>query len=707
MTDICPACAPMPEASQRDDAGLQISLPTIHCAACMSAVEKALTRVDGVISARVNLGLKRVRIVTAPGVGAERCIAAIHAAGFDALELDSDSLGNDADPTGRTLLLAIGVSGFAMMNVMLLSVSVWSGAGDATRDMFHWISALIALPAVAWAGRPFYSSAMSALRAGRLNMEVPISLALILAAGMSLYETIQGGRHAYFDAALSLTFFLLIGRYLDHRTRIAARSAARELAALEPARATRITDLGLETVPLGQIALGDVLHVPAGLRVPVDGIVTRGSTTIDRALVTGESVPVAAGVGDALVAGTVNLTGTLEMRVTAVGADTTLRRMAALVEVAEAARNRYSGLAERAARIYAPVVHVLALVAFLGWLVGTGDVRLSLNIAIAVLIITCPCALGLAVPAVSTAASGTLFRRGILLKSATALERLAEVDCVVFDKTGTLTDGIPRPQEGLSAEETAVLKALARASHHPVAQGILAGLPVDLPAADIAGLEELRGKGVQGWWNGKRVALGRGDWLGATGNPALRIGDRVQVLASGESLRRGVAETVQGLNAAGIRVLMMTGDSAAAARTVALQTGIAEWQADMTPEAKRDALEVLRAQGHKVLMVGDGLNDTPALAAAFVSMAPARAMDVARVVSDMVLLNPDMGVLPGAIARARKARKLIVENFYTAAVYNVVAVPLALAGFCTPLMAALAMSASSISVLLNALRVRT
>jgi len=705
MTAACPACAPMDDGPAAAG-GLQISLPTIHCAGCMATVENALSQVDGVISARVNLGLKRVRIETAPGVGAEPCLAAIRAAGFDALELNTGMLEGESDTTGRSLLIALGVSGFAMMNVMLLSVSVWSGATDATRDMFHLISAMIALPAVAYAGRPFYASALSALRVRRLNMDVPISLALVLAAGMSLYETFQGGRHAYFDAALSLTFFLLIGRYLDHRTRIAARSAARELAALEPSRADRITAGGIETVPLAQVAVGDILHIPAGMRVPVDGIVTRGITTLDRGLVTGESAPVAAGVGDDLVSGEVNLTGALEMRVTAVGEDTTLRRMAALVEVAETARNKYSGLADRAAAIYAPAVHLLALAALLGWWGYSGDFRLAMNIAIAVLIITCPCALGLAVPAVSTAASGRLFRQGILLKNATALERLAEVDMVVFDKTGTLTDGRAAGQPGLSDSELSVLKALALASHHPVARGLLAGLPPEVVPAPLVAVEEISGNGVQATWNGVPVALGRGAWLGAIGNPVLKIGAATFPLATGEQMRLGVAEAVRGLKAAGIETMLLTGDTAAAAQRIAARSGISAVQADMRPEDKVAVLDRLRNDGRRVLMVGDGLNDTPALASAFVSMAPASAMDVARVVSDMVLLNPDVAVLPDAILLARRARKRIVENFAMSAVYNVVAVPLALLGFCTPLMAAIAMSASSISVLLNALRVR-
>ena len=340
--------------------------------------------------------------------------------------------------------MRLGVAGFAMMNVMLLSVAVWSGATDATRDLFHWISAGIAIPTVGFSSQVFFKSAWSALRVRRLNMDVPISLAILLALGMSIYETMHSGAHAYFDAALSLTFFLLAGRYLDYRTRAVARSAAEELAALEVPRALRVVDgQADEQVPVSELEPGHIVRVVPGSRVPVDGIVTGGESELDRSLLTGESLPVAASPDSIVSAGEVNLTGPLTVRVTAAGRDSSLHRMADLVAIAETARNRYTSLADKAAAVYAPVVHLLSFAAFLFWFWYSGDWRMSMNIAVATLIITCPCALGLAVPAVTTAASGRLFKQGMLLKSATAMERLAEVDHVVFDKTGTLTEGKP------------------------------------------------------------------------------------------------------------------------------------------------------------------------------------------------------------------------------------------------------------------------
>ncbi|MCL4105214.1 UNVERIFIED_CONTAM: hypothetical protein GTU68_055345 [Idotea baltica] len=604
--------------------------------------------------------------------------------------------------------MRLAVAGFAMMNVMLLSVAVWSGASDATRDMFHWISALIAVPVIGYSGQPFYRNAWRALSAGKLNMDVPISLAIILAGGMSVYETTQSGHHAYFDAALSLTFFLLIGRYLEHRTRAAARSAARELAALEVQNATLLDAKGPHEVRVDSLEIGDVILVPAGHRIAVDGVIKKGQTTLDRSFLTGESLPIPAGFSDVVTAGEINVAGPLEVQVTAVGEDTTLRKMAALVEIAEIARNRFSGLADRAAQIYAPAVHLLAFVAFVVWVWITGDARLALNIAIAVLIITCPCALGLAVPAVNTAASGRLFRRGVLIKSDTALERLAEVDTVVFDKTGTLTEGVARFDLSEWAQvDLSVLKALSQASTHPVSRSITQLMPNTLCAAAIDDLKEVPGMGVQGIWNGVEVRLGRANWVGADQGPAFRMGDSpAKTILIEETLRPGVQDAVSGFRELGLTLHLMTGDKDTYAADVAKALGIENVQANLMPDEKLGSIEDMARKGARILMIGDGLNDTAALASAHVSMAPASAMDAPRAVADFVVLTTDFTLLPDVVATARHAKSRIIENFAMAVVYNFVAVPVALLGFATPLIAALAMSSSSISVLVNALRVR-
>jgi Cu2+-exporting ATPase len=668
-----------------------------------------LAKLPDVLDARVNLSLKRVTVQTRADADEDGLINALLGLGFEALPLDGDLLrvGED-DAAGRALLLRLAVAGFAMMNVMILSVAVWAGAADATRQLFHWISAIIALPAVAFAARPFFASALSVLRVGRVNMEVPISLAILLASGLSLYETIAGGEDAYFDAALSLTFFLLIGRYLDHRTRAAARSAAQELAALEVPSATCIRNGEPVRVKAAEIVAGDLVQVPAGGRVPVDGIIDTGRSQMDRSLLTGESLPVAAQVGSKVVSGEVNLSNPLVIRATAVGQDTTLRRMAEMVAVAESGRSHYTPLADRAAQLYAPLVHGLAALAFIGWFIATGDLRFSLNIAIAVLIITCPCALGLAVPAVTTAASGSLFRKGLLIKSASALERLSEVDTVVFDKTGTLTDGTPILEDlhNLSEKDRAAALALSLSSDHPVSRLLATALQgMQASASDLEGVHEVAGKGVEGIDGAELVRLGKS--RAAEGGTVFQRGDAPeQVLRIDETLRPGAQELVTRLQSQGMDVELLSGDTQFAATKLGARLGLELSSGGMLPADKIDRLAALQDQGKRVLMVGDGLNDMGAMAQAFVSISPASGVDATRATSDIVLLGRSLAPVLDALRVSRRARARIRENFGIAICYNAVAVPLAVLGFASPLMAALAMSSSSILVILNALRVR-
>lgn len=720
----CPACvaAPSAQALARmaggQDARLMLSIPTAHCAACISTVENALAALPGVRSARVNLTMKRVSVEAEPEITAAPLIAALTGVGYEAHELDAGLLSaTETDRQGRDLLMRLGVAFFSMMNVMLLSVAVWSGAEAATRDLFHWISGAIALPTVFFAGQPFFRSAWASLRVGRLGMDVPISLALILASSISVFETVKSGHHAYFDAAVMLSFFLLLGRYLDHRTRAVARSAAEELAALEVPRATVLREGAEVTVTISDIRPGELVRVRPGGRMPVDGVVVAGTSEVDRSLLTGESLPVWAGPETRVSAGEVNLTGPLTLRVTAAGKDSSLHRMADLVAVAEAARTRYTSLAERASRAYSPLVHLLSFSAFGYWMWATGgDIRHAVNISAAVLIITCPCALGLAVPAVVTAASGRLFRKGLLIKHGTALERLAEVDCVVFDKTGTLTLGAPELTNlGDHPRQAAeVAMALAEASSHPLAQALLQGAKVaGLHPAPVGDLREVPGYGVEGLWRGQRVRLGRAGWCGAGSDPGMTA----TWLCTGEEaaarpftftdrLRPGAAEAIAELRGQGKQIRLISGDTAGAVAALAGKLGITDYTAAALPAEKAALVAALTASGHRVLMVGDGLNDTAALAAAHVSISPASALDAARTASDIVLLGQDMAPIGDAARIARQSARRIKENFAISALYNVVAVPLALVGAATPLAAALAMSLSSISVTLNALRLK-
>ena len=545
-------------------------------------------------------------------------------------------------------------------------------------------------------------------------MDVPIVLAIVLALVTSLWETWLSGHHAYFDAALALTFFLLAGRYLDYRTRAIARSAAEELAALEVPRAYVLRDGAEVQLPVSELRIGDLVQVRPGGRMPVDGEITVGTSEIDRSLLTGETLPVLAVPGQGVSAGEVNLTGPLSIRATAVGKETSLHRMADLVAIAESGRSRYTSLADKAAQLYAPGVHILSALSFVGWFLYSWDVRVSLNIAAAVLIITCPCALGLAVPAVTTAASGRLFKRGLLIKHPTALERLAEVDTVVFDKTGTLTAGTPEvvSLDGWSAQDMALALALAQGSAHPLSVSLTAALQAQsVAAADVDDLKEVPGYGTEARWQGKRLRLGRAAWVGATaaGGTAAWLGVEgaaPKCVTFSDRLRAGAPEAVQALQAAGKEVILMSGDTTVAVQDLAQRLGINNWLAEALPADKSARISEMQARGQHVLMVGDGLNDTAALAGADVSISPASALDAARVASDIVLLGGDLSPIADALATGQSATRRIRENFRIATVYNLIAVPLAVAGLATPLVAALAMSLSSITVSLNALRLR-
>ncbi|ETX28700.1 heavy metal translocating P-type ATPase [Roseivivax isoporae] len=711
------ACACGGIAAQRPQTGatvlpdILIHLPTIHCATCIATAERTLGAEPGVLSARVNLSLKRALVTTDGTIGATELCTALERAGLPAHPLDTGRLATGPDAGARDLLLRIGVAGFAMMNVMLLSVAVWSGASDATRDLFHLISAAIAVPAIAYSARPFLAGAVRSLRAGRLGMDVPIALAILLATLMSAAEALSGaGGHAWFEAALSLTFFLLAGRYLDLSCRRAARSAAAELSALDVATATRIGAAGPEAVRSDALLPGDLIRVLPGQRLPADGEIVEGETDIDRAAMTGETLPVAAAPGDAVAAGETNLTGALVVRVTRAGQDTQLARLAALVATAETARSRHVSLADRAGGIYAPLVHVLSAAAFVAWWALSGDAWHALGIAIAVLIITCPCALGLAVPAVSVAASGRLFRRGLLVKSATALERLAEVDVVVFDKTGTLTTGTPAIADAPQGTDLRVALGLAEGSDHPAARALAAhARRAGESPAPVEHRREVPGQGVEGTWQGRRVRLGRASFTGGSddGTSALWLaidGQAPHRIRLAETLRDGASDAVAGLRAAGVRVMLLSGDGAGAVAEIAARLGIADARGGLLPADKVAALDSLAADGHRVLMVGDGLNDTAALAAAHASIAPHSGLDAARSAADIVLLGQDLSVVPEALALARLARRRMAQNLWLAAAYNVVAIPVALMGAATPLLAALAMSTSSITVSLNAVR---
>jgi len=687
----------------------------MHCAGCISALEHALGALPEVSSARVNLTHRRIRIEASAGTDAGRLARCIEETGYTPIQLDADSVRFvAANPQSQSLMTRLGVAGFGFANVMIYSVVVWSGAEGTTRELMHWLSAFVALPIIVYSSRPFFSNALKALRALRLNMDVPISLAIILAAGHSLFETALGGRHAYFEATLALLFFLLAGRYLDLQTRMRARSAAAQLSAIEPDSVTTLTAGREVERPLAEIARGATIIVRSGDRIPLDGTILSGSGDLDNSFLTGESRPEPVREGNRVVAGQFIHTGRLEVEVTRTSTNSSLRRLVRMVELAESAKNRYTTLADRAAGIYAPAVHLLALFGFIGWITTTGDVRLALNVAVAVLIITCPCALGLAVPAVSAAATGRFFRSNMLINDPEALETLAHVRRAVLDKTGTLTLGIPILDATCPTdpEALAVAGALAASSRHPYARALHDHvIATGTERALIHTIREVPGSGIIGIWNDREVRLGRADWVGVTetGHSAtwLRLGpDRCHEFRFVDRVRPGTRDCITGLQSLGVEIILMSGDAEPAVRALADSLGIDQWHATAHPEDKMTMIGTLAQQDGMTLMVGDGINDAAAMAQADISIAPSSALDVTRVAASIVLVGDDLGRIPEGIRLARLARRRVLENFTIAGGYNAVAVPLALAGLATPLAAAIAMSTSSIAVTLNSMRLR-
>jgi len=698
---------------------LELSIHGAKCGGCISKIEGGVARIPGVDSARLNLSTGKLSVLWRGRVRPRDITQKISDLGYRSAPFDPYTAARQTDEEGRFLLRCLAVAGFAMANIMLLSVAVWSGAdgemGPATRMMMHWISGMIAIPAAAFAGRPFFNSALSALRKGRANMDVPISLAVFLSLGVSVFETLNHGRDAYFDAAVMLLFFLLIGRFLDHRLRARAREAARGLLALQATTASRITTGGgLEAVSARDIAADDMILLSPGDRAPVNGVIEEGASDVDVSLVTGESAPVTMKTGDTLYAGVLNMSSRLIMRATARAEDSLLADLTRLIEAGEQGKSKYVRLADRAAALYVPVVHTLALATFLGWLfLGDAGLRVAIMNAVAVLIITCPCALGLAAPAVQVVATGRLFKSGVLVKSGDALERLAEADCFVFDKTGTLTLGrmsISNRDE-ISGDVLLQAASLARASRHPLARAVVAAAGAGKLADDVS---DVPGFGVEGIIDGRKARFGRGDWAGASGasdNAAseawFRLGEDPPVrFEFDDSIRSDAANVIDALKIRGADAEMLTGDRKAPAARVASLVGLQNWRAETTPADKIARLNELSAEGRKTVMVGDGLNDAPALAAAHASLSPGTAADASQAAADFVFQGDGLSAIVTAYDVAKQARRRVLENFAFAALYNACAIPLAVMGLVTPLIAALAMSGSSVIVTLNALRLR-
>lgn len=718
---IAQSCAAFAEKGAGGLSRVTLAVGGVHCAGCIGRIESALTADPSVRRARLNFSTGRLSLEwNGPPEDAARFARKVASLGYDVRPHDPRDTAQEGEREKRFLLLCLGVAGFAAGNVMLLSFALWSAPGaamgPAMRDFLHWMAALIAVPAVAFAGRPFFGSALRALRAGHTNMDVPISLALILAVGMSIFETFRHGEHAYFDSAVMLMAFLLAGRYLDSRARESARSAATDLLAMTGGTATLLDREGRSrVVPVRDLRPDMTVLVGMGERIPADGTVTAGRSAIDESLATGETLPREVGPGDCVLSGTVNAGAPLTVRVARAADDSFLADIVRLMERAEQSRSRYVRIADRAARLYTPVVHALAAAAFAGWYLWGGmAVPQALMVAVTVLIITCPCALGLAVPVVQVLAVGGLLKRGVMVRSGDALERLAAIDTVILDKTGTLTLGRPALEGAPDRQALETAASLAVHSRHPLAKALAAAWDGPLPQREVTehpgqGLSApAPGGGVlrlgsRAWCNGTPETRDNPDglelWLSVPGSAPVRF-------AFFDPLRPDAQAVVDALKAQGLDIRLVSGDRRCAVEAVAARLGIADWRAEVPPAGKCALMDEWRAQGRKILMIGDGLNDAPVLAGADASASPAAAIDLARNAASIVFTGDRLSPVLTALRTARAAQMLVRQNFALAISYNIIAVPLALAGHVTPLIAALAMSGSSLAVTANAFRMR-
>lgn len=704
---------------------LDLAVDGVTCAACIREIEDGVAGAPGLEAARLNYTTRRLSLRLAEDADPAEAVARLERLGYRAYPFTPSREEAIESAETKDLLTRLGVAAFATMNIMLLSVSVWSGnASDidpATRDLFHWISALIAIPAVAYSGQPFFKAAIRSIRAGALGMDVPISLGVLLAVGVSLYETAHSATHAYFDSAVMLLAFLLAGRVLDQAMRKRTRAVAGNLIALRGDTARRIgPDGAIVEVPVLAIKAGERIAVRPGDRIAVDGVVEEGASEVDASLVTGETAHEPVAPGAIVHSGTLNVSGALVVRATAAAESSLVAEVNKLLDAALLAKSKYVRIADKAARLYSPVVHATALLTAIGWIAVGADPHFAILTAVAVLIITCPCALGLAVPAVQVVVSGALFKAGVLLGAGDGVERIAACDTVVLDKTGTLTSPEARlaNRSEAPADLVALAARLAQTSSHPLAKAL--GLALSREGLDTRPLADAReepGRGVVAMLDGVEARLGSAAFCDAEAEAAqaladdpdataiaVSLGARRAVLTLRQTLREDAADTVARLKGIGLSVMIVSGDREGPVARAAAAVGVSDWRAGAKPGDKTALIEALKREGRRVLMVGDGLNDAPALAAAHASLSPISASHLAQTCADALVLGDRLGPVADAVVLTRRALAVMRQNLWLATLYNLVAVPIAVAGYVTPLVAAIAMSGSSIVVTVNALR---
>ncbi len=710
---------------------VELAIDGMTCASCVGRVERALGKVDGVLDASVNLASERARVETLEGVDPQTLLAAIRHAGYAARRLDGEA----PLPAPRDERLFLTGAVLLAAPLMLPMIAGWFGVHLMLPAWLQWV---LATPVQFVFGARFYRSAWKALRARSGNMDLLVALGTSAGYGLSLYLWWRAAPgempHLYFEASAVVIALVRLGKYLESRAKRQTGDAIRALQALRPERAVRVVDGREEDVAIADLRVGDLLRVKPGERIPVDGQVVEGQSDADEALISGESVPVPKAPGDPVTGGALNGEGRLLIRATALGAESVLARIIRLVEDAQAAKAPIQKLVDRVSEVFVPAVLLIALATLAGWLLaGAGLERAMIN-AVSVLVIACPCALGLATPTAIMAGTGVAARHGILIKDAGALEIAHGVTDVAFDKTGTLTSGEPRLVHLAALDEEnralALAGALQRGSEHPLARAVLdacAERGLEPPPVDDS--QALAGRGIRGRVDARPLALGNRRLLDEQGLTPGTLEAQARaweaegrtlswlldlatprvlgLFAFGDSLKPGAAEAVATLNAQGIRSHLITGDNRGSAGAVAEALSIDDVHAEVLPADKAATVVALKAEGRTVAMVGDGLNDAPALAAADVGIAMGGGTDVAMHAAGITLMRGDPRLVPAALSISRRTYGKIRQNLFWAFIYNLVGLPLAAFGVLDPVLAGAAMALSSVSVVSNALLLKT
>jgi len=706
------------------------------CASCVARVEKALAKTPGVLSASVNLATERAHVIAVAGTGIDSLRAAIEAAGYEADSVDREKSG--AAPAARGLPDWWPVAVSAVLTVPLLVPMTGLALGTGW-TLPGWLQLALATVVQFWLGARFYRAGWKALKALSGNMDLLVALGTSAAYGLSVYQLMAGaaGVHdLYFEIAAALITFILLGKWLEARAKRQTTEAIRALNALRPDRALVRRDGKDVEVPIASVAVGDLVVVRPGERVPVDGEVREGRSHVDESLITGESLPVAKGAGERVTGGSINADGLLLVETRAIGAESTLARIIRLVEDAQAAKAPIQRIVDKVSAVFVPVVLLLALITLLAWGFTTGNWTTAVLYSVAVMVIACPCALGLATPTAIMAGTGVAARHGVLIKDAEALEIAHSITTVAFDKTGTLTEGRPQllaaePVRGDRPELLRLAAGLQQGSQHPLARAVMeraAAEGMSPPAASEA--KALPGRGVQALVEGRTLYLGSSRLMQELGVDTSTLAERAQALARegrsiswlaaetdgtrslcgllafGDAVKAGAREAIAQLHAQGVKTVMLSGDNRGSAEAAARALGIDEVRAEVLPADKARTVSELRGKGKVVAMVGDGINDAPALAAADVGIAMATGTDVAMHTAGITLMRGDPRLVADAISISRRTFGKIRQNLFWAFFYNVVGIPLAALGFLNPIIAGAAMAFSSVSVVTNALMLR-